>query len=297
MNRKSFILKLIVSLILIFLLLYKIKLQRIYETLLSINLIYISIVILITFITILLGSVNIWILFKGLDKKIKFRQIFHSYNASWGLTLFAPSKTGELSLIYLLKKEGIDAGTSTAVYFFDKIITLIITILIALIALLFLSPLDSLYVLISSIILIIIMFMIFISKKLIIKILPKKLKNTIEQFYLTFDKIKNRKDLIIKNSFTTFCRASLTFISFYMLFLAFGIKINMIYIIVFNTLLTLASLVPFTLSGLGLREVSAVYLFATIGIDHVITANVYLINIVKKYLFALFLIIFSRLKI
>ena len=297
MNKKHFILKLIVSLILIFLLLYKIKLQRIYETLLSMNFLYIPVVVFITLITIFLGSINIYILIKGLNSSIKFKQVFHNYNISWGLTLFAPSKTGELSLIYLLKKEGINVGTSSAIFFLDKVITLFVIIIIAVIALLFLSPLDSLYVLLSSLIIIALLFITLLSKNLLKKIAPKRFRNTIDKFYSSFKEIRTRKDLIALNAFITFLRSLLSFISIYILFIAFDIKINLVYIIIFNSLLTLASLIPFTLSGLGVREVSAIYLFSTININPVITANVYLINIVKKYFLALFLIIFSRLKI
>lgn len=297
MKKKHLILKLIISLILIALLLYKIKLENVYSTLLKINLAYIPLIILITLLTILIGSINIYILLKGLNKSIQFKQIFNNYNLSWALTWFAPSKTGELSLLYFLKKEGIDVGSSSAVFFSDKVITLITIIIMALVASLFLSPIDSLYVLIFSLIIILMIFLLLSSKKLLTKISPKIFHKFIDKFYQSLHILRYRKDLIAYNTILSVLRSLLSFFSIWVIYIAFDINANFIYIILFNIIITIASLVPFTLSGLGVREVSAVYLFSLIGIDKTITINVYLINLVKKYLFALFIIIFSKLKI
>lgn len=77
--------------------------------------------------------------------------------------------------------------------------------------------------------------------------------------------------------------------------MAFGHAVNILYVIMITALLQMITLIPITISGLGVREVSAVALFSKIGVNPAATVNVYLIAISVAYILsALFLFMFLK---
>jgi len=105
---------------------------------------------------------------------------------------------------------------------------------------------------------------------------------------------RREKKLIAINVFLTTIKFLFSAILFYFLFLSFNVEVNIFNIFIINILATIASFIPITISGLGIREGASVYFYNLIGIPSQISLSVLLIFLVLKYLqtllvFALFL--------
>ncbi len=60
-------------------------------------------------------------------------------------------------------------------------------------------------------------------------------------------------------------QAGVSFVSYFLL-AALGVKINIVYLLIFNPLITLITTIPISIGGLGLRDASSVFFYAKAGV-------------------------------
>ena len=87
-------LKLAFGLLILFLLFYKVGFSGIYSSLLTIKIAYLPMVLLFVFITLILGNLNLKILFDGIKHIVGFWKLFKYYMLSWAVGSFVPGKIG-----------------------------------------------------------------------------------------------------------------------------------------------------------------------------------------------------------
>ena len=298
MNKKQAnIIKFILGLSILFFVFYKIGLKEIYKTILEMNFFFaIPFVIIFYIMFFILGTINLKILLNPI-KKVPFKKLLKYYALSWSFGLFVPSKIGEFSLIFLLKKEKIPIGKTTAISVIDKTITLITFVIFSAIGfLIFFNPMDSLkFTLILLSILFIGIFSILSNK---VRNIIKKLIGKYHIYFKGFSKtlfsyLKENKRVLFMNFILTIIKwglidAGLVFIYF----LAFGKVVNPLYIILITAITLTVGLIPITINGLGIKTPTAIFLYGQIGIISPIVASVYLIDLVIKYLIASFMFAF-----
>lgn len=296
-NKQLNIVKLIFGLLLLFFVLYKVGLKEIYGSILKINLFFaIPFVFVFYILFFILGAVNLKFLLDPI-KKVPFRKLLKYHALSWSFGLFVPAKIGEFSLIFLLKKEKIPIGKTTAISVIDKTITLITFVIFSVIGfLIFFSMIDSLK---FTLILLVILFLAISS------VLSNRIKSIIKKvigkhhiYFKGFSKTlfkylkKNRKVLVINFLLTLikWCiiNAGLVFIYF----LAFNKIVNPVYIILITAIILTIGLIPVTINGIGLKTPTAIFLYGQLGIISSIIASVYLIDLVVKYIISFFILAF-----
>ncbi len=287
------LLKWIISLIIISLLFYKIGPQKIYATILSINPWFLIPVIIISLISQVFLAINISLLLLPFRKKLDFKRMLGHTSLSWSIGNAGIGRIGDLSLLWLLKKnEDVDYGTSLAVTMLDKIITIMLRLFLGSLGFLifFNSKLYLKLLISSSVILAVFMFMASsgLVKDFFRKYILRKKARYLRGFSAAFSELaRKQKSLLALNTFITLTNILAARLSLYFIFLAFGVHVSLIYVIIISSLVEMLTLIPISISGLGLREAGGAYLYSLIGVPLAVGASVLLLDTVKKYLMSL----------
>jgi uncharacterized protein (TIRG00374 family) len=255
------------------------------------NLAYFPAILVLFLFILLLGTLNINILLKAINWKIEFLELFRYYLLAWSLGLIIPGKFGEISLVYFLKKEELPLGKGLAVTMIDKAITLGTLLFFAIFGFfLFFTPAQAFQIIA------IIVFLILVSSPLILSdfgrnFVKKHILRKYEKSFAGFSKTLNyylraKKKILVLNTILTVFRQLFMVGVFFLLFLAFDQRVSFIYILLINSVVSIVSLIPITISGLGIRESMNVLLYGMVGVLPDIAAGVSLICLVINYIFA-----------
>ena len=255
-----------------------------------------------TYVAIYMSGINSYLISKAASLPISRREMVHIYYKVWALSLLAPSKLGELSLAYFLKKKKVDVGTSLAIIFIDKAITFIAIFGIGIAGIFFFSLQQE----VSSVLIIIVLligagcFLLFtrrgttIMKKIATFFLPKRIVTRIQEYSRAVEMIVENKSLIVANSIVTITRIIFTAFILFLAFLSINSPVPYGHIFLTQALISLIGAIPITLSGLGLREGSAVFFYSLLGVAPEKTLVVYLSLTIANYLMGFFIFLTFR---
>jgi len=294
------ILKLSFGLLILYLILKKVGLTELVNTIGQIDVLYLPLAFFFFLLTLFLGAMNLYFLFYyGLDIKLNFFKILKYSLLSWSLGMFIPGKLGEFSFAFFLKKRKVPVWRSFIILTLDKIITLFTLLFLSFIGFYLFISLDKfLNLLIFFLLICLIFFLILLflkEKSRFRNIMSKKLANSISNFSNGFlNLLKNKKKLICLNTLLTFVKWFFSGIFHYFLFLSLGFELNFGIVFLITAMVTIISLIPISISGLGVRESAAVYLYALFLIPESISLGVALIAVTTSYLTALLLFLSLR---
>lgn len=236
-------------------------------------------------LSILLTAYSLKALFDSV-KHTNFKEWMHLYLLSFSMGLVLPGRAGDLSIIYFAKKKGFDIGASTALTITDKLITLIVFGAIAAIGLLTLLKSSQLVigVLFTAFCILLGMFLFTsVGRKIIVKLIGKYAER-FQGFYKTFKNLlRNHKGKVLINIGITLLRPIGNALLIILIFKAIGIEVSFLYAILINAVTLIASLVPLTPNGLGIREGIGSFLFTQIGIPLEASLAMYLIILMMNY--------------
>ena len=287
----NFVLRLSIGLIILALLIDYVGFGRVYDTLVSMNLYYLPLIILIFILNFIIGAMNIKIFIDPLKHKLGFWKIFKYSFFSWSVGLFIPGKIGEFSLIYFLKKDKIPMGESLVIAILDKVITLIVLVIISSFFFFFFSnQMKGFLFFFFFFILIASFFLLVLSpdiRGMIKRYILKKHSKLFKGFSKTFIYyLKNKKKIIFINFLLTFLKWITASLIIFFLFKSFSQSINFFNVFIINATIIIISLIPLSISGLGTMELSAIFFYQHVGISNDITFTVYLAARLLSYLFA-----------
>ncbi len=284
------LLKILVSIVLIYFLIRNIGLEKIWSALKSTNLWILSLVLPIKLFSLLLNGVNITLFLQAIGKKIKFWKVVIWSNLAWSIGLFFPGRVGEFSIIYFLKSEKVEFGESTAVALLDKMTTFFVLSVLSIIGVFYyFNPTSALWL---AVILVVVMganVAIFLNARLrglVKEYLLKKYARLFKGFNDSFRRILRNKKMVLGNTLVTAIKWFFSFSAFSVIFLSLRAEVKVTDVMLISSLATIISLIPISLGGIGLREYTAVYLFNGLGISPEITFVTYLLNTFINYLFA-----------
>ena len=279
------ILEVLLAIIVITFLISKINVGTVLKILQTINLNWILLAIAVYIISILITGYSLKALFDS-KKHIPFGEWMRFYLMGLSLGLILPGRAGDLSIIYLVKDKGFEIGESTALTITDKLITLIIFGIIASIGLLTILKSTQLYLGVAIAILFICSGLFLFSnagRKIAKKIIGKYAGN-FQGFHKTFTNlIKDHKDKVAINTFITLLRPLGNALLIIIIFKAMGLNVSLGYAILINAVTLIASLIPLTPNGIGIKEGIGVYLFTLIGVAAEASVGMYFIIILMNY--------------
>jgi glycosyltransferase 2 family protein len=285
----TFIIKAVISFAILLILFTNIEINQVLRVIASFSLPLILLALSVILFSLVLGAFTFKILLHPLRTKISFGKIFHYSIISWSAGLFVPGKIGELSLIPLLKKEGVSLGEASAITLLDKVITLIVLSFFSIIGFfLFLEEQTTLFLSALLIISILIIFFLmmnqtfqnFLKKKLL-----KKFSKELEDFYKhTSLFFKKEKTLLLLNFIVTFLKWYLISLIFYIFFISLNQDISLFSVFLINSILIIITLIPISIGGLGVRESAAVLLYSKMSIPPELTLGIHILMVVITYL-------------
>ncbi len=299
MKKLWFTIRIIFSLSILGILIYKVGLSQIINTFLTMNKIYLIPVLLLYSLALFVGALNIYLLVKKIKKSIKLRNVINYYLLSWASGSLMPGRLGEFSILYLLKKEKINYGESLAITIIDKLITLMILFLSAILVVILLLDLTNTYRILILLMSIIILFFVVkseIVRNTIKRFISKKFADKFKNFNKTLSKfIKHYKKILLLNFFLTVLKSIITSVITYLIFLSFDSRASVILVLLISTALTIIALVPITVNGIGLREGVAIFLYGLIGLKPEVVISTYIFSTIIMYLYSMF--IFMKIRI
>lgn len=265
--------------------LYKIDIGKSLEIAVKANIPIIILSFLVGIPVITLRNARWQSLLKSEGVNIKFTEslLVYFYAVFWGA--ITPAKLGEFVKILFLNKKHISWGKSAASVIFDRLFDITTILLFGITGLLlFFKDINKItYILIAMLGAITIIGIIsFLNKKILKKILFNILKRlAVKQESITHSKIQDIAEkeiddmfssfnkplaLIIKSLFISFGAWFLYFFQLYLLSVALGLRINLAIAFAIAAIITALNLIPISISGIGTRDISLIFLFSQIGL-------------------------------
>lgn len=288
-----------ISLIVLFFLFYVIGLDKILTTLVNANLWYVAFAFSLVVFIVIMGAWNLFVLIKPLNVEISFKDILKYYFYGWVNSLYLPFKIGEYTTFLFLRKDNFNLGKGTAVFLIDKLITLIVTLIIAVVGFLIFFGRTFFWRAGLAVLLITICVIFGLSKfsrRLILKYFLKKYAKEFHGFSETFfSYFHEHIGAVFKNFMFTGIRTFLSGILAYIIFLAVGTKINLFFIIIVSAMEVLTELLPFTVNGLGVKQSLGIYLYSLQGINLAYVSARYIIGMIIRYTLGTLFIVSTHL--
>jgi len=286
------LLKAIFGVVLLVILLNYVGFNEVYSVLKQIKLKFVPLMFCFYTLNFLIGALNIYILLKPLNAKIGFLKLFRYYMLSWSVGLFVPGKIGEFSLVLFLKRDRVSVGEGMAITLIDKMTTMIVLSAIAILGfLVFFTPMHTVklaVILIGGCLVVLFLVVSELSRGFIKKYILRGYAKRFSGFSRTFFRyFKKEKKVVLANFFITVAKwviSSMIVYSAFMLFTQEAPRITDIILI--SGIVSISALLPLTISGLGVKESIAVFMYSLVGVKASVTAGVYLVLLVVCYLTA-----------
>ncbi|RMF06292.1 UPF0104 family protein [Candidatus Woesearchaeota archaeon] len=244
--------------------------------------IYLPIVLLLYLVSYSMGMFNIAVLLIPLRKHVPLRRLFKYSLLGSGMGALLPGRVGELSIVYFLKKEGIPLGKASALVLVDRMVTFVFLISVSFLSfLIYFSP-EVLYILLSVVAFSALFIYVFLAwgkgRSLIKKRILKRHHYLFRGFFRTFKNfIRYYRNAVYFNFFLTVLKWLFYASAMFALFMSFSVRLNFFYIFIIETVVSLLSLIPVSISGMGIKESAAVFFYSLLGVLPSVTLAVYLV--------------------
>lgn len=225
------------------------------------------VLILLALVTLILNTLAVWVLYRTVSP-ISLALFLPAFLSSWVAGFFLPGKVGSLSITLLLK-DTVKPGVSAAIFVLDKLITILLAITIGAFFLWqFLDP--TLWALPLLVIIVGFAGVSFLfltgAGRTIIRTIFGSRSAFFEGFSTSLPQFISNPRGIILNALLTLARSGVQAVSLVFVFTAFGFPISWGNTFALTSIENLSSLIPITLSGIGLREIVLGTLVSQLGI-------------------------------
>lgn len=296
MNKKTVIfLKIVITILFIIAIFSKISIYYTASALSSINAIYIPLIFLLYVFSLFLTSVNLKILINTVSSDIHISSVrFFNYcliSSAIGTVL-----PGRLDNIVLIKyiKQYVNIGTCFAVSLTDTILTVGVQAIIAIIGITFIfyNVID----LKNTIIIILIFSTCVLCLSYIVKYRYAS-ERYISDFLAAIGLLLGiHKILILNVAITTFKVLINSLVFFYALY-SLGYNIDLYIIFLINSIVSIVSMIPITINGVGLREGTSIYLFAFFGVSAELIVSAWIISYLVIYVTSITIVLINFKKL
>ena len=252
----------------------KLDYNIIYSIVNDINLIYLTIAILLNFPQLFLKSIRWNLLLAKQNINYSLYSSFMIFLNSLYIGMITPGRIGEfIRVLHLKNDKSVNIGKGFSIVLIDRLFDLYLLMIIGSVGMWRIGIFGD-----FSNIFIFFIFLIFISPLLLLNSIfinsfvsilykattIKKNKYKIEASYATF--FKNIKELVgfnlLVSAFLTFSSYFIFFLQCYLIVLSMDLKISFLTITSFMAISNLISFIPISISGLGTRDATLIYLFS-----------------------------------
>ena len=285
------IFRILIGISILSLLILKLGITEVVNIISNLNIYIVLLVLSSSFFIYFLSAINLKILMEGLGEELSASDSFRYYLPAYAIGLLTPGKVGHFSLLYFFKKKEIPYGKTLAVILLDKLVTYVTLSAIAIYGLLIFFERDTALKVTFYLLLFLLILGLLIKSEKTRKITQDfvlgKYAEKFEGFYRNLEfLIKNKKGRIALTFSLIVGRWALAAFVKYLMFLYFYVHVSFLDVLVINSIGALFALIPVSISGLGITESSAVYLFYKLGVDPAITGGIFLFVTLMRYIIA-----------
>ncbi|MBI5145049.1 MAG: flippase-like domain-containing protein [Candidatus Omnitrophica bacterium] len=105
-----------------------------------------------------------------------------------------------------------------------------------------------------------------------------KIRQAIKDLHQEMHLFRHHKEIIMENIILSLLIQAIVPVTYYILALALGIKLNLLYFFIFLPIIGAITLLPISIGGLGLRDTLTVFFFAKVGVAKDIAFAMSLLN-------------------
>lgn len=269
------------GIVVLLIILAKIDVGKLWQVILNINIFYLLMAMILNIPQLFLKSLrwNRLLYVQGIS--YSKTSSFLTYMSSLYIGFVTPGRLGEfLKAVYLKSDKGISLSKGMSSVLVDRLFDLYLLIILGLIGI---WKFDILGKLSNTSLFLLIIFisspLLILNKQLMGKVvgliyksvikkktqLRDKIEERFEDFYNGINQLINLK--LIFSAFLTCLSYSVFFIQCYLIAIAMGISINFIILTLFMAISNLISFIPISISGLGTRDATLIYLFSLVGLN------------------------------
>ncbi len=288
----------LVSLVLLGLIFYKLEPARIMETISLMPSWALPLFLLPSIFSTTLYALSSRYLIEALGERLSLLPVLKASFAAKALALVFPGQIGIFSFVPLLKKQGVPMGKSLAVVLADKMISFTIMMAFAAYGILFFFGYSSLW---KSLLAFAVMALGFIlavrsscCRQLVKRLILRKYSSHFQGFHQHLSLLwKGRRTgyALLLDACATVLWISFTAIVIKFLFLALGVKVGLPFIITIQSIASISTLLPISLSGAGVRESLTIFLYSRLGVEPLITGSIFLSFLLASYLISLVVLV------
>lgn len=280
MKKKTILLlKLLFSAILLIYILNNVPIEKIFSSIASANLLLIIVSLLLMIPVVILSAYQTKILVKAQNSSMGLMEIVKIYLTTSFYAFFLPGALSGGAVKWYKFSKSMTKSSAAAIIIFNRFLELFVVLMLGLFYYIISLEINKNNVLVISFVIIFLLlsvgYILFLNinnarkvklaleKKTSTSFVIKKLLNLLEAF-LKFRKLKSIDHLKLIGLMVIYHLISL--ISFYFLAIALHITVNIWVLGWIGVVITILSLLPITISGLGIREGSLVYFLGFYGI-------------------------------
>ncbi|MEE4311441.1 MAG: lysylphosphatidylglycerol synthase transmembrane domain-containing protein [candidate division KSB1 bacterium] len=268
--------KIIISFGLIAFLFHKLGLKNVLSQLISVNIYWLLLGIVIFSLSNVLGAFQWHLLLKSKAISLPFYRVLYFYYTGLFFNNFLLGYVGgDAVRIYDITKSTGKNSDAVSSVFFDRFTGFVVSTSMALIAALYWMKLFSSGKILFSVFILflylVLMLVLFFNKRLIDKLsavfkffLPEKVKLKAKEIYMGINGYRHHKLVLLKVACISLLVQGMRIFVHYFAARAVGVRINPIYFIIFLPIIALLASIPISIGGIGVRESSGVALFSTI---------------------------------
>jgi len=291
--------------------LIKLNLKEVFKQIAETNKFYLLIAVFLVSFYLFFQTLKWHILARKQGMKIPFLESFKINIISDFYGLVTPGKLGSVIRASYLKKYA-DVGKGLSNFVIDKVLDLGSLFFLAIILGFFVlrEQLNSVMgVLVLFFVLLILISVIFYNKQrsrfflriIYRKFIPKKMKEKAKATFNAFYEGLPKKNALTEVFLWNLIAWIMNYVVVYFIALSLGIQIKFIYLLAIYPVATLVAQIPITISGLGTREATLIWLFGLFNVEAVKVFSMSFMGIfimaILPSLFALFFILKKKNKI
>ena len=256
----------------------KINISQLLDNLISINIYYLSLAVLLNIPQLFFKSYRWCLLLKQQNINYSPVQSFLIYISSLYVGFITPGRIGEfVKTLYLKSEKNIKISIGFSSVLIDRLFDLYLLIILGFIGIWkfgILGKFSDIFFILS--IVIVLIPLIILNKQLmekaikllynlaVVKNIKGKIEENFEDFYNWLQKLISPRLLV--SGLLTCLGYFMFFIQSYLIVMAMDLSINFITITLFMAISNLISFIPISISGLGTRDATLIYLFSLIGL-------------------------------
>ncbi len=280
----------------------RINLNAVAQNFLKMNLLIFALAFLLIIPSLFLKTLKWKQLIYPFKVEFSMKEGFSAWLVGFFVGLITPGRVGDLARAFYLK-EKMKIGKALATVVIDRVLDIFVLMILSVIGIIYLLTKFTIKNEVLGVIAIFfflfgMLAVIFLEEKRAMKLLrplynlfvPEKhksgLKTSFADFYSAINTLKDSKSYVIRAGLLSFVAWAVTFLQYFVLAEAMGIKLNYMLILMIMPTVLLVEILPISFSGLGTRDATLIFFFSLMGLSASTAVSFSLTILIFNYIYS-----------